>query len=334
MIAAVAPEVPAALLFAVGLAAGVTALFLFFLRFCSITVIGSLLRWIASALSVIPFVGGWSAELIESGVNAVDRALGAAIAASENLASQMLGDAWKLTRWVGDSIAHLATETLHGFRVMIVHTVPGIVARATAPLIVRIGRLERAVTHLEQTTAQTLQADVAAVEAQATSAEHRIGRTIRHVEAQATADAARLTGELAVAEHAITVTLPRAVGAAEADVRGWTGKQLRRLSRRLTRVEEAVSVGALTAAVVGVIAREFSWVRCPNMKTLGRAACRTPAQDFERVVEDLLLGAAAIYVALDLEEFAQEMQAVIHDTALVVGAVWGVVPESELASIL
>lgn len=304
MIGAVVPEVPAIGLFAVGLLAALTALFLVFLRFAAITLVGSLMRWVASALSVIPFVGGWTAGVIDDAINSVDNALGVAVAASEKLAVQTLQDSLKLTRWVGATMAHLATETLHGFNVLVTHTIPHAVEDAVGHLRGRVETIETTIEHLDRSAIREVRSDIAGVRREAASAERRISE------------------DFAAAEHAITTTLPHAIGHEVGELRGWTSKQLRRLTRRLSATEEALTLGALTAVVVGIVARHWKWIKCGNVAKVGKHLCGLPVSLLEQLLADAALDATALLITLNLREFVTAAQDVFGATEKEIATFW------------
>lgn len=304
MIGVAAPELPAAGLFAVGLLFAATALFLFLLRFAAITLVGSLVRWVASALSVIPFVGGWTAGVVDDAINAVDQALGNAIAASEKSAVSMLHDSWKLTVWVGSTIANLATETLHGFNVLVTHTIPNAVEDAVGHLRGRVEHIETTIEHLDKSAIREVRADIAGVRHEAVAAEHRIA------------------GDIGALEHSIATTLPHAIGHDVGELRGWTSKQLRRLTRRLSATEEALTLGALTAVVVSVIGRHWKWLKCGNVARVGKHLCGLPVSVLESILEDAALDATALLVTLNLPDFVNAAQAVFGESSAEILNFW------------
>lgn len=304
MIGAVVPEVPAVGLFAVGLLAALTALFLVFLRFAAITLVGSLVRWVAGALSVIPFVGGWTAGVVDDAINTVDNALGTAIAASEKLAVSTIHDSWKLTQWVGATIANLATETLHGVNVLVTHTIPKAVEDAVGHLRGRVEALEETIEHLDKAAIREVRSDIASVRKEAASAERRI------------------SNDFAAAEHAITTTLPHAIGHDVGELRGWTSKQLRRLTRRLSATEEALTLGALTAVVVGIVARHWKWIKCGNVAKVGKHLCGLPVSLLEQILADAALDATALLITLNLRDFVTAAQDVFGETEKEIASFW------------
>lgn len=304
MIGVVAPEVPAAGLFVIGLVAAVTALFLVLLRFSAVTLIGGLLRWLAHLVSWVPFVGGLTEDGINAGINAVDEALGAAVAASTGLASSMIHDAWKLTVWVGDTIADLATSTAHAVTAIVTSTIPNAVHSITHPITLSIGAIETRVLSIERAALKDLRGKINAARAAAAGA------------------LVLVTTRIHAAEHAITTTIPADLAGIETDIRGWTSKQLRRLTRRMSAVEEAIGLTALTGLIVAVIARQLPWIRCPNVGRAARQLCGMPVTQVEKLLADLALGATLIFGTLSLSQFAKQMQGIVGEAASEVSHFW------------
>lgn len=304
MIAAVPVVLPEVGLFAAGLLFCLTAIFLIFLRFAAITLVGSLVRWMAKAISVIPYVGSWTQSVVDDAVNTVDQALGRAIAASEKLAVQTIHDAWKLTRWLGSTIANLSTETLHAFQVLVTHTIPAAVENAVGHLRGRVERIEASIDHLDRTAIAEVRTDIASVRHEATAAEHRIGR------------------DIATVEHSIATTIPAAIGHDLGELRGWTAKQIRRLTRRLSSVEEALTLGAISGVIIGVIAKELPWIRCRNVGRAGKALCGLPITQVEKLLAELTLGLTAIFGTLSLTDLAKDLQGIIGGVSTEVLHFW------------
>lgn len=289
--ASVAPEFPAVGLFAVGLVAALVALFLVLLRFGAVTLIGGLLRWLANLVSWVPFVGHLTEEGVNAGINAVDEALGAAVAASTGLATSMIHDAWKITVWVGDTIADLATSTAHAVTTIVTSTIPNAVHAITHPITLSVAAIEARIGRVERHALADIRRGINAVKA-------------------ATAGALVLvTNRIRAAEHSIATTIPAELAHVEGRLYGWTSKQLRRLSRRMSAVEEAVGLTALTGVIVGVVARELPWIRCKNVGKVGRHLCSWPIKG----LEDLLAGAIDVLILLDICKLVAIMEAVAFD---------------------
>lgn len=268
--AAAAPEVPAAVLFVFGVLAFLTFLILLLLRLGA----NVLIRGLIGALA--KFLPSWFGirHDVEKGIayvaNAVDDVLGTAASATQGVGIAAFHDAWKLTRMVGHTIADLAHETAHRFRVIEDSLIPGAILEPIRRLRGEAAALERELSHLEGQVTADLRKGIGAAEAAARTAE------------------AALAGELATAEHAITTTIPNELNRVQGDIRGWTSKQLRRLSRRLSAVEEAVGLTALAGVIVGVIAREIPWVRCRNVGKVGKALCGLPVRWLEALLSDAI----------------------------------------------
>lgn len=311
-LAPVVPEIPAAVLFAVSAVAFLSFFILYMLRFGARAVITGLLGGLASLL---PTIFGLR-HVVESGVDsvakAVDDVLGEWASKAQGVGVATFNDAWKLTKWVGKAMADLAAETARAFHLVVTSTIPSAVRSASGFLQSQLAAALLRLHHLEQTVVAGLRADIASIEA-SVKRDARTAETAIHA-----------------AEHAITVTVPDAIGSAVADVRGWTSKQIRRLSRRLTAVEKAVGLTALSGVVVAVIARQIPWVRCQNVGKVGKALCGTSTSSLDRMLEDALLGATLIVATIDLVELSREMQAVVADTATVTRVLLGVAPASDL----
>lgn len=293
MIAEVIPAVPALgvpVLFAVSLGAALVALTLILLRFVTVTLIGTLLGWIGSALSIIPFIGGWTADEIGKGINAVDTALGAAISSSEGLAVSMFHDAIKLAVWTYRETLHLAEETAHGFNVLVNHTIPNTVGNAAGRLRAQLEAIIANARHLEHNIVKGLRRDL-------TATDHALAR-----------EATKARQEIEAVEHTAGVTLPHEIAHEIGEVRGWTAKQLRALLRRISRLEALLGLGALTGVVLGIIARELPWIRCRNVGKVGKALCGLPVQQLEKELGKALLGLTAIFGTVSLLELAEEYQ--------------------------
>lgn len=305
MIAVLAPEVPAAGLFVVGLVAALLALFLVLLRFGAVTLIGGLLRFLSNIVSWVPFVGHLTEEGVNAGVNFVDKVLGEAVAASTGLAVSMLHDAWKLTVWVGDTIADLATSTAHAVTTIVTSTIPNAVHAITHPITMSVAAIEARIGRVERHALADIRRGINAVKA-------------------ATAGAIVLvTNRIRAAEHTIGTSIPAELGRVEADIRGWTSKQIRRLGGRLSAVEEAVGLTALTGVIVGVIARELPWIRCPNVGRAARSLCGMPVNSIEKLLADAAIAATLITIPLSLVEFANELQSVVGGINGQVLEFWG-----------
>lgn len=295
MIGAVAaPAVPAAALFAAALLTVAVAILLILMRFVTITLVGSMLRWIGRQLSHLWFVGGWVEGQIESGVRYVDDALSNAISASSHLAVGFFQDGWKLTKWIGNTIADLAAETLHGFQTIVTHTVPAMIAERLHPLQVLLRGLEARVVGIERDALSNIRDGIDRLRA-------RGDEILRSAEASAAAAASAVAGTLRGEIGDVAGTARRELG----DVRD-------RLGRRIGTLERAVGIGALTGVVVSIVARELPWVRCRNVGKVGKALCGMP---MDGRLDDLLAGALLISGTVSIVELSKELQGITDDVA-------------------
>lgn len=133
----------------------------------------------------------------------------------------------------------------------------------------------------------------------------RLGRRVHALEARVAAFPAAAAG-------AIALPFPR-IGSLERRARA-QGKRLSKLERRL---------GALGAAalVTGALARlGAGWIRCTNVRKLGRRACATD-HDF---LDALLAGSLLVVGTISLAQMARELR---EPTELVMGGLGGLVRE-------
>lgn len=292
-----AAEAPAVVLFAVSAVAIVTAMSLVMLRFSTVVLVGGLLKALTFGVSWIPWVGSASTGATNKVIHAVDTALGVAIQASQAVATRTFHDAWKITTWTAREIALLAEDTAAAVQAIVTSHVPLTIAASLGPLTLAIEALREAYNHLNR---------------------HTIPDAIRQAEARAAATTRATIGRLegAVAHAAAgAVAIPGTVGWTVPDVLGWARGKLAGVNARLTRLEKLVGLGALTGVLLNVIAREIPWVRCRNMRTLGKAACDTPVQQWEGLLADLLGGAILFSGAVTLPELAKAIQDVTAELA-------------------
>jgi hypothetical protein len=116
---------------------------------------------------------------------------------------------------------------------------------------------------------------------------------------------------LRAAVHQTAIALPR-IGAKADHWGGITAKQVRRLDRRLTKLEKltaGLGVAALTWTALKRLG--LGWLRCTRVRKVGNAVCGMSPS----LVESLLFDVATLTVAFNIRTFAQEMQAVVEDGA-------------------
>lgn len=118
--------------------------------------------------------------------------------------------------------------------------------------------------------------------------------------------------------HRTAIALPRDI----ARVGGRIGRAERTLERdaaRLSRLEKALGITALTAAVVTVLGRlGLRWLRCGNVKRAGRSICGMDPSLLESVLADALL----VGGALSLVDLAEHMQGVVGESAGLIQRFW------------
>lgn len=295
--AVVAPEVPAAGLFVVGLLAAMVALSLVLLRFGAVTIVGGLLRWLAGIVSWVPFVGHLTEDGVNAGINYVDKQLGDAVAASVGLAVSMLHDSWKLTVWVGDTIADLAMSTEHAVTTIVTSTIPTAVHNVTHPIAADLARIEARIGSVEREAVRELEASIAGLEKRAGQLERKLER------------------ELAAGEAAVAGTLGREIAQVEREALHGIDALRDKLTHRLSRVEKLLGIGALTGVVVNVIARHFPWIRCGNVGKVGKHLCGMPVNQLEGLLAQVAIDGLAIVGTVSLLDFAEAMQAVVGEVA-------------------
>jgi hypothetical protein len=131
------------------------------------------------------------------------------------------------------------------------------------------------------------------------------------VDARLRAAQRALTHTLAVVRRSVAVTLPGRIAHVGSRV-GRLERSARAQAKRLTRVEKLLSGAAVAALVATALTRlGLNWIRCSNVKRTGRAVCGMDT----RLLDTLLLDAATLTVAFNLEEFAEALQAVTEQAA-------------------
>jgi hypothetical protein len=83
------------------------------------------------------------------------------------------------------------------------------------------------------------------------------------------------------------------------------------VSLRLSRLEKLLGIGALTGAVVRVLAKRFPWLFCRNVGKLGRAVCGLNANTLNALTA-ILFG---VLLVKDYQGLVREMQDVEHEAA-------------------
>lgn len=273
---AAAPEAPAGALFVVSLAAFAAAFVLMLIKYGLLVPIKAVADYVASLIRRVWIVGGPLADIIESLFNWLDEQVTSWLLACWHTGESFLNDAWKLTEMVGDAMADLANSTAATITRIVTVSIPNAVAGGSAA----------------------------------------IAATIRAVRAEAIAAERTIRASVVAVEHAIATTIPATLGRDLAELRGWTSKQLRRAAGRLSRIEQAVSLGALAGVILAVIARELPWIRCRNINSVGKQLCGMPIARLEKLLAEFALASVAIFGTIDLRKLAT-------DYSKLVGAVSG-----------
>jgi hypothetical protein len=109
--------------------------------------------------------------------------------------------------------------------------------------------------------------------------------------------------------HALTAVLPRVIHLPHVPTFPNIWKRIRALEKRL-----AVPLGI--AAVIAAIGRlGIGWIRCNKVRRLGRAVCGMD----DRLLENFLLDATAIFSVLSVVEFANEMRTIEDEAVSIMG---------------
>ncbi len=158
-------------------------------------------------------------------------------AMSEHAMVYTFGKMIELSQWTAITVERLASDTWHGLTHRVQTVTHTITERIVHTVVKPITRTVTATAGISRATYNTLAHRVSALQAQ-----------VRHIAA----------------------TLPHDIALAPARV-GITAKQLRRLSRRLTRVEE-LTVGLGAVALVGAALGRLGlgWLRCPALGRIGK----------------------------------------------------------------
>jgi hypothetical protein len=228
----------------------------------------------------------FAADALNALDNAILATLGAGIKGTEWAYHKMLHYQAYVWQELSATVADLARETWHSFDTLTHTTVPRQIeqaiaaARGDATAAVRTLRNDLAAAE------HTITTDVARLTRDAAAADRAVTTRLRH--AEATAEGA--------ATAAIAATLPR-VRTVEKEL-GQVGDRLRRIARTLT----PAGVAALVLSALGALG--LGWVRCGNVKDVGKAACRMD----RGLLDALLADTALILGTVSLVEFAHGMQ--------------------------
>lgn len=259
------------------------------LRLAYAVTLGLLLRLLASKADKVPLIGGKLKRWLTGADMAIADALGRVAQANEIVLSKFFYGLGVVTDQVNDTIVDLAKSMYVTFDAVIHGEIPNHAKRANAPIAKRI----------KDETGRSAARD----RAQRRSIDDLGARSRARDKAEATA---RARGIDRLQDEIRNVVLPRvrALRGEIADVRGYTARQVRAVSRRVSRLEAALGAGAIAAVGLGVLSRAFPYWRCTNVKAFNRALCRAPVG----ALDDLLLLALTGVSSLSIVALAEELQ--------------------------
>jgi len=252
------------------------------------TTLGHFIRWLAAEIDVTIF-HAHPLRGISRGLLAIDTAIrngfAAGVEAGDQASAWLLGQAHIVWRWTAKEIADLSRDVWVALQRTTVQTIPQSIRRAEAATLARLRGID-----------------------------HTVGR----IEAQAHALERRLLNGIDRVTTIATRTIPHEIAGVRSRV-GQLERRARTAEGRLSRVEKALGIAALTAVVSTVLSRlGLRWLRCSNVTRTGKALCCVDPSLLESVLADALL----IVGTLSLVEFTKEMQTVTGDAAGLVQRFW------------
>lgn len=231
----------------------------------------------------------WIADGITELDNLILAALGAGIKGTEWAYHKMVHYQAYALQEIGHAIGDLAEGTykalVHALTVNVPRQIAAAIAAAQLGATHALGHLRRDLAAAEHEIAT----DVAAIRRDLAAAERATGKAARHAEQTAAG----------AATAAIAATLPRIKGV-EHDF-----EQAAARLRSLGRVLTPAGIIGLVAAAIGRMG--LGWVRCGNVKDVGKAVC-----GMDRGLLDAILADATLILGtVSLVEFAEGMQEVM-----------------------
>lgn len=273
-------------------AAGITGA-LIFVGFCIVVLyglqvgwqytFGAFLRRLADSVDDIWVVGGPLADALDAVDTFVMRQIGRGISSLEYTAGKLWGGLTWLVRETGDALVSFGSDVWAAIDGLVNGEIPTQIVQRTRPLTEGLA----ARTRIEDRRA----IDEARARARGID---RVGRDLQAERIARERGIDYIAGRLRSLERSIPGRI-----AAEVDaLRGWV---TRGIGRRLTRVEQLVLGGAITATAVAALTRYFPYWQCTNVRRFNRALCRSPLADWKG-----LLGLLSfVVVALNPEEMAR-----------------------------
>lgn len=260
---------------------------------------------LAGLFGHIPVVGAFMAREIVKAEHAVAHWLGQAAIAVERPAVHLLYALGHLVGQLAYTIANDAARTYHALQVIVSGKLPAALRVIKTTTVEQVPALtRRLLVPLRATTVQLVHAV------------NGLAHELAGVEAKV-ASLAR-----AVA-HATAVAIPQALPWIRGEVARVEGLTLRHLRLRLSRLEKLIGAGALAGFVVAVIARRLPWLRCRNVNSLARHACRLPV----KALEDLLAGIVDVLLLSDLCRIVTAMTAAAREASPLIEGISSAVTE-------
>lgn len=251
--------------------------------------LGALLTELADKVRGVRWVGGKVADALEGIDEAVVDSIGAGVLASQ----EAMGKFWAGIAWIWEqtinAILELGRSTADALDGVQSAEIPNAITTRTREIVREVYRGDL-----------TARARARAIDARATAGIDRLTRDLA---------AEKLRSERGI--DALDAKLGRAIEGARdyaasqaAGARAWAGTRLRGLDARIATVTGLIAAGALTAAGIRALDRNFPWWKCTNVRRFNRQLCRAPLG----ALDDLFGLALAIVGSLSILELARELQ--------------------------
>jgi len=243
---------------------------------------GWIFRTLGDSLMVVGIAGVHPFHKVGTWLRSLDRnvyhALGVAALGCEHAASWLWTQTANQVAWIGREIADLAHDTAQALGAVNTTIVKPAVKIIDRNSVVRIGKVSAALGLVITARLPALVRSVAALSVK-----------VAHLTKTVAVDVGRLEAK---------------AGRAAADIRSH-GLRLSKLEKALSGIGAAALVGTALARL------GLQWLRCPNVGRAGRAVCGMDGN----LLESLLIDAAVLAVAFNIEEFARELQGVTEEAA-------------------
>ena len=258
--------------------------------------LGALLGVLVNALDVdIPFVGHVF-HFLASGILALDSAINAA------LVDGVDGSRWALAKMFNftallidrtyDAIAHAAETQYNAVRWVVDHLIPSAIGAAVKPLHGAVKSLSHQLAYLWRVVGNL-------AHAVAHTADTTVPRVIQRT---VTVTRVEVEKQTKTVVQAVAGTLPQV---------GSIGRTIHGIDETLKETLRKLSPAALAGVFVGSILSlaGMTWLRCGNVRRVGRAVCGLNAN----TLEGLLAGLLSIFGTIGIVKFAGDIQDVVAD---------------------